>query len=279
MSANARGRLTGFTPRVVRLRNRCLQSIARRRSLPVPTQTDLERIGDQVALSEALKQWQAAHQPAQPKPRGGFELPARPPARWRSPRLIKVAAVFIAAVMGVVAGRQWLPRADAQSRDGSVERPWLAVTDSVADGVNNTVRRVNDDNRRTQLTAADVAALIFKSPRRRTVAVDSIAARADSMLSIRGQLAGGATFELRGDLRLIRRGIAELVVQSLRVDGTDIDATMTSRLLARGRARTEDSDRVRFDVPLGVTSIAVVDGTIAMTRDQFSGGSSARVVR
>jgi hypothetical protein len=279
MSANARGRITGFTPRVVRLRNRCLQSIARRRSLPVPSQADLEKIGDQVALSEAVKQWMAAHGPEQPKSRGGFDLPPRPPARWRSPVVIRVAAVFVAAVMGIIAGRQLLPRADAQSRDGSIEQLWLAVTDSVAEEVNTTVRRVNDDNRRTQLTAADVAALIFRSPRRRTVVVDSMTARADSMIAIRGQLAAGATFELHGDLRLIRRGIGELVVQSLRVDGTSIDPTMTSRLLARGRARTEDSDRVRFDVPLNVTAIAVIDGTISMTRDELSSGPGARVVR
>lgn len=278
MSANARGKLSGFTPRVVRIRNRCLQSIARRQSLPVPTPADLEQIGDQVALGDAVKQWQAAHQPAQPKPRGGFELPARPPARWRSPMAIKIAAVFVAAVMGVVAGRQFLPRAGAQSSDGLLEQPWLPVTDSVAQGANNTVRRVNDDNRRMELTAADVAALIFRSPRRRTVFVDSLVARADSMLAIRGRIAN-APFELRGDLRLVRRGLAELVVQSLHVDGTNIDPMMISRLVARGRARTEDSDRLRFDVPLSVTRIAIIDGAIAMTRDQLSESPRARVIR
>ena len=267
MSANARGKLSGFTPRVVRIRNRCLQSIARRQSIPVPTQADLEKIGDQVALGEAMRQWQAAHQPAQPKPRGGFELPKRPPARWRSPLAIKLAAVFVAAVMGVIAGRQILPRAGAQSSDGIVEQPWLAVTDSVVEGANSTVRRVNDDYRRMELTAADIAALIFRSPRRRTVFVDSISARADSMLAIRGRIAS-ARFELKGDLRLVRRGLAELVVQSLRVDGTDIDPMMISRLVARGRARTEDSDRLRFDVPLSVARVAIIDGAIAMTRDR-----------
>ena len=267
MSANARGRLSGFTPRVVRMRNRCLQSIARRRSLPIPTSADLEKIGDQIALGDAVTQWEAAHRPLTAKPRRGFELPSRPPARWRSPLAIKSAAVFVAAVMGAIAGRELLPRAGAQSSDGILERPWLAVTDSVVDGANYTVRRVNADNRRTDLTAADVAALIFRSPRRRTVIVDSITARADSMLAIRGRLAAGATFELHGDLRLIRRGIAELIVQSLTVDGTAIDPMMTSRLVARGRARTEDSDRLRFDVPMSVTRIAIVGGTIAMLRD------------
>ena len=266
MSANARGRLSGFTPRVVRLRNRCLQSIARRRSLPVPTQADLEKIGDQVVLSDALAQWQAAHQPEKAKPRGGFELPPRPASRWRSP-VFSVAAVLIAALTGVLAGRQFLPGVGAQSSDGVLERPWLAVTDSVVDGMNNTIRRVNDDNRRTELTAADLAALIFRSPRRRTVFVDSISARADSMLSIRGQLAK-TTFELRADVHVIRRGIAELVVRSLRVEGVDLDPTKVSRLVARGRARSEDSDRVRFDVPLNVRSIRVFDGAIVMTKDQ-----------
>jgi hypothetical protein len=266
MSANARGKLSGFTPRVVRLRNRCLQSIARRRSLPVPTQADLERIGDQVVLSDAVAQWEAAHQPAKPKPRGGFELPPRPASRWHSP-MLRIAAVIIAALTGVLAGRQFLPRVGAQSSDGLVERPWLAVTDSVIDGMTNTVRRVTDDTRRTELTAADVAALIFRSPRRRTVFVDSIAARADSMLAIRGHIAN-ATFELHADVHLIRRGIAELVVRSLTVEGTALEPTKVSRLLARGRARSEDSDRVRFDVPLDVRSIRVFGGAIVVIHDQ-----------
>jgi hypothetical protein len=153
------------------------------------------------------------------------------------------------------------------------------VTDSVVEGLNNNVRRVSDDNRRTELSAADVAALIFRSPRRRTVFVDSIVARADSMISIRGQLAANAKFELCGDLHLIRRGIAELVVRSLSVDGVDLEPAKITRLVARGRARTEESDRLRFDVPITVTSIAVVDGTIAMTRDQYTQGTNSRVVR
>ena len=248
------------------MRNRCLQSIARRRSLPVPTQADLDKIGDQVLLSDAVAKWQAAHQPEKAKPRGGFELPPRPPSRWRSP-MIQIAAVAVAALMGVLAGRQFLPRVGAQSSDGIVERPWLAVTDSVIDGMNNIVRRVTDDNRRTELTAADVAALIFRSSRRRTVLVDSIAARADSMLAIRGRIAN-ATFELRADVHLIRRGIAELVVRSLSVEGIALEPTKASRLLARGRARTEDSDRVRFDVPPDVRSIRVFGGAIVVMRDQ-----------
>ena len=248
------------------MRNRCLQSIARRRSLPVPTQADLEKIGDQVLLSDAVAQWQAAYQPEKPKPRGGFELPPRPASRWRSP-MIRIAAVVVAALTGVLAGRQLLPRVGAQSSDGIVERPWLAVTDSVVDGMNNTVRRVTDDNRRMELTAADAAALIFRSPRRRTVFVDSIAARADSMLAIRGRIAN-STFELLADVHLIRRGIAELVVRSLTVEGIALEPTKVSRLLARGRARSEDSDRVRFDVPLNVRSIRVFGGAIVLTKDQ-----------
>jgi hypothetical protein len=279
MSANAKGRLSGFTPRVVRIRNRCLQSIARRRSLPVPTQADLEKIGDQVALNEAITAWASAHRPPGPKPRGGFELPERPRARWRSPILVRSAAVVIAALMGVLAGRQLLARTAAQSSDGIVERPWLEVTDSITDGVNQTIYRVTEENRRTVLTAADVAALIFRSPRRHTVFVDSVSARADSMLSIRGHLSANATFELGGDLHLVRRGIAELVVRTLSVDGVELEPTKISRLVARGRARTEDSDRVRFDVPFDVTSIAVVDGAIAMTRDRNSQRTSAAVVR
>jgi hypothetical protein len=194
--------------------------------------------------------------------------------------VIRTAVVATAGLVGVISGKLLLPRADAQSSDGVLERPWLAVTDSVTRGVNNTIYRVTDENRRTLLTAADVAALIFRSPRRRTVFVDSITARADSMLSIRGRLAQNATFEVRGDLHMIRRGMAELVVRSLKVGDVDLDPMKTSRLFARGRARTEDSDRLRFEVPLNMTRIAVVvGGSIAVTRDQYPEGTSNAVVR
>jgi hypothetical protein len=247
--------------------------------LPVPTDAGLETIGDQVALSDAVAQWEAAHRPAGPPPRGGFELPARPRARWRSPIVLKSAAVLVAGLIGVVAGRQLFPSADAQSSDGVLGRPWLAVTDSVVEGLNNSVRRVSDDNQRTELSAADVAALIFRSPRRRTVFVDSISARADSVISIRGRLAANARFELSGDLRLIRRGVGELAVRSLRVNNVDLEPTKVNRVVGRGRARTDESNRLRFDVPLSVTSIAVTDGVIAMARDPYPQGPRTRVVR
>jgi len=268
MSANARGRLSGFTPRVVRIRNRCLQSIARRRSLPIPTTADLATFDDQLPLSKAVEQWEATHQPPKPKPRGGFELPPKPRARWRSPALVRSAAVILAALTGVIAGRQLLPRAAAQSSDGVVAPLWLPVTDSVANGVNNTVYRVIDDDRRTVLSAADVAALIFRSPRRRTAFVDSLEARADSLLSIRGRLAGNAAFELRGDIALVRRGTAELVVRSLYIDGMRLDSSNATRLFTRGRVRSEDSNRLRFDIPVRITGMSVVDGTVVLTRER-----------
>jgi len=279
MSANARGRISGVTPRVVRIRNRCLQSIAKARSLPVPTASDLETIDDGLALADAVKAWEAAHQAPKPKPRGGFELPPRPRARWRSPVFLKSAAIFVAAITGIIAGRQFLPRASAQSRDGSIAVPWIAVTDSLSERVNSGIYSVTDDNRGTMLTAADVAALIFRSPRRRTVFVDSVEARADSLISIRGRLAANASFELRGDLGFVRRGTAELIVRSLVIDGTEVEPTMITRLIARGRARTEDSNRIRFEVPASVTNIAIIDGTISMTRDQSSDDMRARFER
>lgn len=266
MSANARGRISGVTPRVIRIRNRCLQSIAKRRALPVPSHADLGKIDDGLALADAIAAWQAAHQAPKPKPRGGFELPPRPRARWQSPLFVRSAAVLVAAVVGIIAGREFFPRAGAQSR-GGVARPWLQVTDSVSDRVNNRIYSVTDDSRGTMLTAADVAALIFRSPRRHTVFVDSVEARADSLISIRGRLAANARFELHGDLAFVRRGTAELIVRSLVVDGTEVEPTLITRLIARGRARSEDSDRVRFDVPSSVTNIAIIDGTISMTRD------------
>jgi hypothetical protein len=184
--------------------------------------------------------------------------------------------VIVAGVLGFVIGKRVLvPAADAQSSPGVVAQPWLAVTDSIASEVNQTLYHARDARGPLSITAADAAALIFRSPRRHTVYVDSVTARADSMLDIRGRLAGAAVFELRGALRLVRRGTAELQVTSLLVDSVDVAPTMITRLVARGRARSETSDRLRFDVPLDVAAIVIRDGVIELTRLRPVLGASA----
>jgi hypothetical protein len=273
MSASVSVSVERLSPRALRVRNRCLAVLAARRSLPIPGEQDFASMGD-VTLEDAWSRWEKTHELAAPLPRG-FELPARPRSRWRTPFAYKATGLVVAGLLGFVIGKQFLPAADAQSSAGVVAQPWLAVTDSIVNAVNQTLYRARDARGPLSLSAADAAALIFRSARRHTVYIDSITARADSMLGIRGHLAGAAVFELRGALRIVRRGTAELQVTSLLVDSVDVAPTMITRLVARGRARSESSDRLRFDVPLDVAAIAVNNGVIELTRLRPSFGPSA----
>jgi len=251
---------------VVRVRNRCLTALAARRSLPVPTEADIAAIGDDVRLSEAWARLQTA---ATGKPAEAAPPPAkRGPAKWR-PRLIKISAVAAAAMLGFVVGDRWLPGAGAQSGDIAAEKAWLPVTDSVVAALNVKLASVaaNDVGTRLTLSAADVAALIFRSPRRRQTPVDSIEARIDSVLWIRGRLRGGSRFELGGDVRMSRRGVAEFRVDHLTIGGVDADSARTARLVVGVRSRSADGERMRFEVPLFVAEVAIMDGAAElMTR-------------
>ncbi len=260
MSASDSSNRERLSSRVVRVRNRCLAALAARRSLPVPTEADIAAIGDDVRLSEAWAQLQTLG--ATPNTLAPATAPpARPAVKWRA-RLIKLSAVAAAAMLGFVVGDRWLPGAGAQSGDIAAEKTWLPVTDSVVAALNVKLSSVaaNDVGTRLTLSAADVAALIFRSPRRRQTPVDSIEARIDSVLWIRGRLRGGSRFELGGDVRMSRRGVAEFRVDHLTIGGVDADSARTARLVVGVRSRSADGDRMRFEVPLFVSEVAMVDG-------------------
>ena len=265
MSASDSSRRERLSPRAVRVRNRCLAALSARQSLPIPTEADIAAIEDDVRLSEAWAQWQTAR-----TPKGPVEAAApsakRVPAKWR-PRMIKISAVAAAAMLGFVVGDRWLPGAAAQSGDIAADRAWLPVTDSVVTALNVKLSSIaaNETGTRLTLSAADMATLIFRSPRRRQTPVDSIEARIDSVLWIRGRLRGGARFELGGDIRLSRRGIAEFRVDHLNIGGVSADSARTARLVVGVRSRSADVDRMRFEVPLFVTEVAIMDGAAELT--------------
>jgi hypothetical protein len=228
----------------------------------------MEALGDDVRLGEAWVQWQTGHTPAN----GAVEAPApagkRVAATWR-PRLIKISALAAAAVLGFVVGDRWLPGAAAQSGDIAAEKAWLPVTDSVVAALNVKLSSVaaSDVGARLTLTAADMAALVFRSPRRRQAPVDSVEARIDSVLWIRGRLRGGSRFELGGEVRMSRRGVAELLVEHLTIGGVDADSARTARLVVGVRSRSTETERMRFDVPAFVADVAIMGGAAElMTR-------------
>ena len=78
---------------------------------------------------------------------------------------------------------------------------------------------------------------------------------------------GAAEFELGGDVRLSRRGVAEFRVDHLSIGGVSADSARTARLVVGVRSRSADTDRMRFEVPLFVTEVAIMDGAAElMTR-------------
>ena len=168
--------------------------------------------------------------------------------------------------------RCWRPLASWRGRasgDIVAEKAWLPVTDSVVTALNVKLSNVaaNETGTRLTLSAADMATLIFRSPRRRQAPVDSIEARIDSVLWIRGRLRGGSRFELGGDVRMSRRGVAEFRVDHLNIGGVDADSARTARLVVGVRSRSADADRMRFEVPLFVAEVAIMDGAAKlMTR-------------
>jgi len=265
MSANdsaSGARPANSARRAVRVRNRCLEILAARRSLPRPTADELSALDDDTGLGVALERWEKLHTP----PVGVAEVPPvkveSPPnrrTRWRSPGVLKSTAVVTAGLLGVVAGDFWRQRASAQQQTAVAEQRWMPVNDSVVAAINATFvsTATNEARPSVQLSAADIATLIVRSPRRRSVPIDSAEARIDSLLWIRGRLRRGPRFELGGEVSMLRRGLAELRVTRLVVDGQPADSARVSRLVAGPRARSSDVDRLRFDVPLWVSSILI----------------------
>jgi hypothetical protein len=244
--------------------------LAARRSLPVPSTEEIAAIGDAVSLSEAWTQWQTGHAGSA----GIIETttPAaakRPILKWRS-FVLKSAAVAAAAVLGFVVGERWLrlPDAGAQSSAATATQAWVPVTDSVVVAAYAKLSRIvmDDAPAPPRLSAADMATVIFLSPRRRHALVDSLEARVDSLLWIRGRLRGASRFELGGELAMLRRGVAELRVAHLAIDGVEADSARVARLVIGVRSRTAPADRIRFEVPGLVTELAIDDGSIRMRR-------------
>jgi len=270
MSANDRSSRGPLTKRAVRVRNRCLTALAARRALPVPTETDISAIGDDVRLSEAWAQWQTGHTPATGIVESASAATKRPPPKWRS-RTIRISAIAAAGLLGFVVGDRWLPGAGAQSGSLAAEQIWQPLTDSVVPALNDKLSRgaMRGGSVMVSLSAADLATLIFRSPRRRQTPVDSIEARIDSLLWIRGRLRGGTRFELAGEVGIVRRGLAEFRVRHLTIGGVNADSAHVARLVAGVRSRAADTDRMRFEVPAFVAEMAIMDGAAQlMTRER-----------
>ena len=143
-------------------------------------------------------------------------------------------------LLGFVVGDRWLPGAGAQSGTSRRNRYGCQSRIRLSRAERQVVAQCGERRRcdEMSLSAADLATLIFRSPRRRQTPVDSIEARIDSLLWIRGRLRGGSRFELGGEVEMSRRGARGVRVQHLTLEvSMPIQATSRVSSPACGHAR------------------------------------------
>jgi hypothetical protein len=103
-----------------------------------------------------------------------------------------------------------------------------------------------------------------------------VEARSYTLLWIQGRLRDRNVVVIGGSLRVVRRGIAELRVTRLVVDGRDVDPFSISRLLP-GYESNVVGDRVRFDVPWFIADLRPEDGTVEAMGAPIVQGTRSRV--
>jgi hypothetical protein len=246
--------------RARRLRNRCLASLAAGRALPVPGERDVAQLGDELGLGELWREWETMHTPAA----SSSAIRLRPVARWRSPQVEKPVLLALVAILGFVVGDRWLLPAQAEPVVASVRVPWAPVTDSVAASLNGKLLSLGQTELAVPvvLSPAEAALLVF----RRQLGVDSVEARIDTTLRVRGRLRDGKRFELAGDLRVARPGIGELRVGRLRLGTADASTASLSRSIVGHRAIGNDSASISFPIPSFIARLGVADSTALVSR-------------
>lgn len=276
MSANgsASARLA---PRAVRVRNRCLAVLSARHSLPAPNHDDFTAIDNSLGLNEAWARWEHAHSAAPQADRAPTRTRVRTRAGWRSP-FVKGAALVLTGLLGFVVGERLLPRADAEVSAAPIEPRWEPVTELTVSTLSAKLLGANasDVRPRFNLSPTEVAALILRTRGRVPLPMTGLEARSDSLLWIHGRLRGGEVVVLGGRLRVVRRGMAELRVTRLVVDGRDVDPYSVSRLLT-GYESNVVGDRLRFDAPWFIAGLRPQDGTVEVIGAPMVQGTRSRV--
>src|SRR4029077_2173709 len=135
---------------------------------------------------------------------------------------------------------------------------WAPVNDSVSARLRGKLLGLSraEVQLRFHFSAAEAGALILGTiePRPR-VPLDSVEARIDSVLWMRGRLRGGPRIAIGGQLRELRPGRAELFVTRLEVDGVATPPSRASRIIAGARIRP--TDRLHLLVPAFIGDLHV----------------------
>lgn len=249
-------RATFISPRVRRLRLRCLAELARRRGLPVPAEPAFVDGRDALTLVELLRAWEDECR-SLTEGRTGGDRSTRGRRWWRRPAIIYAASALVLGAAGVAA----LVRPPLARREVHVDVPpvWMPVGDSTIVALRGKLLAAGDARAPllVSLSASDLAAMTFGYGERRRWAVRSgLTARADSMLWLRGMTGDGHTFTIGALVRVARPGLGELQVRRAAVDSDSaavIDPARTR--LAAAIPYVDRLGRVRFPVPRFVREI------------------------
>jgi hypothetical protein len=241
-----------LTPRAVRVRNAWLRHFAGLHQLPGPRTSEFAHLGTTLSLREAAAEWSKRAAAAQ-----GLALQrARTRSRHALAGALAAALLFLTVMptrANVVATTGWPP----------ATRAWVSVTDSLVAAVNAKLLRLGQSEARftMPLSSAELAALVLGArPVMRISVLESIEARADSALQIRGFLPGGGRMVMRGDVRVSRRGTGEFRLWQVSLNGISIPVAQYSGPPSGGTDREVDAPRFRFDLPRFVRAIRVTGG-------------------
>jgi hypothetical protein len=235
------------------MRNRCVAVLARRRAIRVPNDADLAMMGNDVGVAELWSRWERMH--------GG--------RIGKAPRRVSRVATGAAAVAAaiVVLGTAyltrdvWLPRADAEQAAPA----WMPLTDSVTANLDSKLLAVasSDVAIAFPLSPAELASLILRpSIHRPAPPLDSVEARVDTLVWIRGRLRDGSLFIAGGTVEIVRRGVAAFRVATLDVDGRKVDPHFASRMLRYRTMQRSATNRAWFEIPDRIGELRLTEGTI-----------------
>lgn len=252
-----------LTRRVIRIRNGCLVRLAAHRTLPLPTEQEIASFDDSLGLGAAWQRWNSVHA-------GLGEQPAavQTPTTTRRPRVRRsfVSALMLAiGLLGIDVFHGWPNQALASSNEHSRRAEWAQVNDSVSARVRGKLLGLSraEVELLFHFSAAEAGALILGTlePRPR-LPLDSVEARIDSVLWLRGRVRDGPRVELGGRIIEVRPGRAELLVTRLEVDGVAAPPSTASRVLLGRRGRP--TDRLQLFVPTFIGDLHVANGAVQL---------------
>ena len=257
MSPNGIVKDRRLAPRALRVRNRCLTNLAAHHALPLPGERDIAGFDDSVGLEDSWRRWEERHTPA--RSAAGVvarQVPRRTQRAGVRPIFAGVVlfAAFAAGFLGFKFFERWRDRRLAANVAASAG--WVLVNDSTIAGLRGKLLRLagTEVSLRVGLSTAEIGALILGGlePRARR-SLDSLEARIDTLVWVRGRVRGAARFELGGSVRVLRTGHGQLEVTRVSVDGLETLPSSASRVTTGGYAGRANG--LQFALPAFVSDL------------------------